>query len=105
MSTVDHLKQLSKTKQKAAFLKKCPNSIIKGVCECVFNLLKGNIPVTARQKNRLTLYKKTLRRLGDKKVPLFKKRRLLVQKGEGFLSVLIPAAVSVLSTLINGVRS
>lgn len=105
MSTLEHLKLLSKTKQKSAFLKKCPNSIIKGVCECALNLLKGNIPVSKRQKNKLAPYKRTLRRLGNTKVPLFKKRRLLVQKGEGFLSILIPAAVSVLSTLINGVRS
>lgn len=105
MSTVEHLKLLCKAKKKSAFLRKCPNSVIKNVCECALNLLKGTIPVTKRQKNRLTPYKRTLRRLGDKKVPLFKKRRLLVQKGEGFLSILIPAAVSVLSTLINGVRS
>lgn len=105
MSAVEHLKLLSKTKNKSAFLRKCPNSVIKGVCECALNLLKGNVPVTKRQKNRLTPHKRTLRRLGDKKVPLFKKRRLLVQKGNGFLSILIPAAVSVLSSLVHGIRS
>ena len=55
------------------------------------NLIKGKILCNSRG--------------GDKKVPLFKKRRLLVQKGKGVLSILIPAAVSVFSTLINGVRS
>ena len=49
---------LSKKKQKAAILKKCPNSIIKGVCECALNLLQGNIPITVRQNSRLTPYKK-----------------------------------------------
>ena len=105
MSTLKHLKLLNKTKKKSAFLKKCPNTVIKGVCECALNLLKGNISITKRQKNKLIPYKRVLRRLGEKKVPLFKKRRLLVQKGEGFLSVLIPAAISVLSTFINGICS
>lgn len=105
MSTVEHLQLLNKTKKKSAFLKTCPNSVIKGVCECALNLLKGNIPINKRQKNKLIQHKRTLRRLGDKKVPLFKKRRLLIQKGEGFLSVLIPAAISVLSSLIHGSRT
>lgn len=105
MSAVQHLNLLKKTKRKAVFLRKCPNHVIKCVCECALNLLKGNIPLTIRQKNKLNTHKRVLRQLGDKKVPLFKKRRLLIQKGDGFLSVLIPAAVSVLSTLINGVRT
>jgi hypothetical protein len=102
MSNIDHLTLLGKSKNKGAFLRKCPNSVVKCVCECALNLLKGNVPITQRQKIRLIPYKRTLRRLADKKVPLFKKRRLLVQKGEGFLSILIPAAVSLLSTLIHG---
>lgn len=102
MSNVEHLQLLGKCKNKGALLRKCPNSLIKCVCECALNLLKGNVPITRRQKNRLAPYKRTLRRLGDKKIPLFKKRRLLVQKGEGFLSILIPAAVSLLSSLFHG---
>lgn len=105
MSTIEHLQLLRKCKTKGALLRKCPNSVIKSVCECALNLLKGNVPLTKHQKKKLSLHKRTLRKLGDKKIPLFKKRRLLVQKGEGFLSVLIPAALSVLSSLIHGARS
>lgn len=104
MSNIEDLKLLGRCKNKKQLLRKSPNSLIKCVCECVLNLLKGNVPITRRQKNKLTPYKRTLRRLSDKKVPLFKKRTLLVQKGEGFLSVLIPAAVSVLSSLIHGAQ-
>lgn len=108
MSFDEHLqllKLLKKARKKSIFLKKCSNSVVKCVCECALNLLRGNIPLTQRQKSRLASYKRTLRTLSKKKVPLFKKRRLLVQKGEGFLSFLIPAAVSVLTTLINGART
>jgi hypothetical protein len=104
MSTIEHLNLLGKCKNKAQLLRKCPNSLIKCVCECVLNLLKGNVPITIRHKNRIAPYKRTLRRLSDKKVPLFKKRKLLVQKGDGFLSILIPAAVTALTTLLHGTR-
>lgn len=101
---VEYLKILGKSRKKVAILKDCPNSLIKSVCECVLNLLSGNIPITGLQKKKLVPYKRTLRRLSDKKVPLFKKRRILIQKGEGFLSILIPAAVSLLSSVIHGTQ-
>lgn len=101
MSNIEHLKLLGKCKNKGRLLRKCPNSLVKCVCECALNLLKGNIPITHRQKSKLIPYKRTLRKLSNKKIPLFKKRRLLVQKGDGLLSILLPAAVSVLSTFLN----
>lgn len=99
---VEHLKLLAKSKTKKTILRKCPNSLIKAVCECVLNVLKGNVPLNKHQKRKITAYKKVVRTLGKKSVPLYKKRKLLVQKGDGFLSFLIPAAVSVISSLING---
>lgn len=104
MSNLEHLRLLKKYKNKTAILRKCPNSLIKCVCECALNLLKGNIPISQQQKKKLIPYKRTLRNLSDKKIPLFKKRRVLVQKGNGLLSILIPAAVTALSSLIHGAR-
>jgi len=101
---LEQLKLLQKSKLKRHLLQKCPNSVIKAVCECALNVLKGNVPISKRQKDKLSSYKRTLRRLGDKKVPLFKKRRILIQKGEGFLSLILPAAVSLLGSLFHGSR-
>ena len=101
---LEQLKLLQKCKVKRQLLQKCPNSVIKAVCECALNVLKGNVPISKRQKNKLAPYKRTLRRLGDKRFPLFKKRRLLVQKGDGFLSLILPAAVSLLGSLFHGSR-
>ncbi|GFW96208.1 iron-uptake system-binding protein [Trichonephila clavipes] len=99
---INHLKQLARSKSKAALLRNCTNSLIKALCECTINILKGNVPLTKHRKSRLPPYKKVLRKLASRKVPLYKKRKLLVQKGEGFLSFLIPAAVSVISSLLHG---
>lgn len=84
------------------FLKKLPNRTVKTICECTLNLLKGNIPLSPAKKRTLAKYKTTLRKIGTQKGSLFTKKKLIVQHG-GFLNILIPAALTVLTSLINGV--
>lgn len=85
-------------------LKKLPSRSVKAVCECTLNVLKGNVPLSAYQKRSLSKYKTTLRKIASKKGSLFNKKKLIVQKG-GFLGILIPAALSVLTHLVNGIRN
>lgn len=82
-------------------LTKLNQKCIKTICECCINTLNGNIPLTTQQKKTLSKYKKTLRHLSNRKVSLPKKRKAILQKG-GFLNILIPAALSVLTTLFHG---
>lgn len=82
-------------------LKKLTNEKLKIVCECALNLLRGNIPVTKSQKAKLQKHKAALRKLASKKLPLFKKKRVLLQKGSGFLGILLPTALSLLSSIIG----
>lgn len=85
-------------------LKKVPSSCIKAICECCLNALRGNIPLSKQQKSKLRPYKTTLRSLAYKKVPLSRKRSLIVQKGSGILSFLIPAALTAISSIFHGAR-
>lgn len=85
-------------------LKKIPSTCIKAICECCLNALRGNIPLSKQQKNKLRSHKATLRNLAYKKVPLSRKRNLLVQKGSGILSFLIPAAITALTSFFHGAR-
>lgn len=84
-------------------LEKLPLRSVKAICECSLNVLKGNIPLTSQQKKSLSHYKSTIRKVGSKKGALFQKKRLIIQNG-GFLNILIPAALSVLTGLIHGTR-
>ena len=102
--TLTLLKLISKSKKPKLILKKCSSSVIKTLCECAINVLRGNIPLTKSQKNRLSTHKRSLRKLSNKKIPLYKKRQLLVQRGDGFLSILLPTAISVISSLIHGAQ-
>ena len=77
-------------KLKKAIIKHAPTDLVTAISEIVLNLIKGVIKLTAHQKKRLSRYKKELLALAKTKVPLGKKRKILVQKGGGVVSILVP---------------
>ena len=95
------LRVLSKAspKQRKAILQYANNDLIKCLCECALNILKGTVPLTSAQKKKLQRHKNHLRALADKKTPLVKRKRVLVQKG-GFLGSLIAPILSTLGGLL-----
>ena len=71
------------SKLKTEVLKHCSNDCILKICEIVYNLLKGVIPLTAAQKRQLGRKKHILRRLVQPQ-PVKKRRGILIhQKGLG----------------------
>jgi len=88
---------LKNNKERTKLLKKSRKCLIKAISEIVHNCLAGNIPMTQCKRNKLKRYRKILKKLGDKELSLNSKRNLLVQKGSGYLTVLIPIALEVLS--------
>ena len=82
--------------------KHCNADFVRCICECVKNLLKGNVPLSPAQKKKLSSKKKHLREVVLKKTSLRKKLKL-IQSG-GFLGALLGPIVSVLSGLFNGAR-
>ena len=56
----------------------------------MFNVVKGNVPGLIQEKvNKLARHKTSLIKL-TKKVPIKGKKKILVQKGGGFLPFLLP---------------
>ena len=90
----DELKALSRAKPRTvkAIIKTIDDDLLKTLCECCLNVLKGNISITPSQKRRLSSYKKHLRKLSKKGVSR-KQRVSLLQTG-GLLGALIPAVLS-----------
>lgn len=70
-----------------AIIKAADNGLINCLCECSYNVLKGNVPLTPSQMNKLSQHKTDLRKLAEKKTSIPSKKRIL-QKG-GFLSALL----------------
>ena len=99
------LKYLGKVKpaEYKAIIKSAPSGLINAIGECCYNVLRGNVPVTERQKQRLKKYKTLVRAIGDRKLSVKRRRRALLQKGGSFgiLSTVLPAAIGLLSNLFN----
>jgi hypothetical protein len=102
---LDYIKVLCRCnpKQCKALLDGADPDLIKCLCECTSNVIKGNIPVSTGQRKKLSKYKTHLRFLSDKKVPLAKKKTKLVQKGGLLLPLLLPAVMSAVPSLIQQV--
>ena len=73
---------------------------LEAVCQCVRNVLKGNIKLNDNQFNKLKRYKKVLRLLSKKQTSQKKKKNILKQHG-GFLRFLIPAIIGGISSLFG----
>ena len=61
------------------FLKQAPNSFINFLCECLLNVINGNVPVN---KQLLKNQEKLFQQLLSKKTSLEKKRNVLAKKSE-----------------------
>ncbi len=96
MKRIQHLKEDKKRK----FIEcNCDRKLVECFCECAKNVLKGCVPLTARQFKRLRRWKKTLQTLSIKK-PSLKNKKKLLQQG-GFLGALLPPVLSFLGGLVS----
>ncbi len=73
---------------------------IPAVSECAMNVLSGKIKLGKRQWKLMKSHADDLRALANSKTSSGKKRKIMAQEG-GFLSALIPLAVSTLGGLFG----
>ena len=95
-----HLKFLSVCDSRTCkeVIKRSNNELIKVICECALNVLHGNVPLTPAQRKSLSKHKRTIRNLATKQ-PINKKKTIL-QKGGGFLPVLLGPILGILSSIL-----
>jgi hypothetical protein len=94
------LHRSSPTARKRILKSHCSGDFINCICECVKNILKGNVPLTVSQKEALRRKRKTLHQLALKKTSKRKKEKI-VQSG-GFLGAILGPIVSILGRLFGG---
>ena len=88
-------------KLRNAILKNCENDLIRIICDCVYNVVKGNIPGLTQEKvNKHARHKTSLIKL-TKKDPIKVKRKIPVQKGGGFLPFLLPLVAPLIAKAVN----
>jgi hypothetical protein len=91
--------QNGKTPIKKAIIKNCVRELVKTITECVLNVLRGNVTLTACQKKKLQKFKFLFRSPADKRVPLSSKKRQINQRG-GFIITLLSAILPTIASLI-----
>ena len=89
----------SKGKQRQAILDASGSELLRALCECVHNLLRGNILLSTNQKRKLASKKNHLRDLAAKQVS-FKRKREIIQRGGNLLTVLLPPIIESLGKLL-----
>ena len=98
---VGHLQALSGSSPRMckAIVKTADPGLVKCLCECALNVIKGTVPITQHQKRRLARRKTDLRNLVKSKTSAKTKKRIL-QKG-GILP-LIPLIAKAALPIITG---
>ena len=82
-------------KRRRALLDTADKGEILAVSEVIDNLLKGNLPLNQDHRRKLKRYKNSFRSIASKRVPL-KTKRVLIQQRGGFISAILPLALSLL---------
>lgn len=83
--------------QRKALIKYADKTLVRHICECSLNILKGNIPLKKSEKHSLKKYKSTLRRLTDKRQKsVEKKKKILNQKGGSIIPLIIGPVIAAL---------
>ena len=82
-----YLLQKATPSLKRSIIEKSSTEFIRCLCDCCYNISKGNVKITLSNELKLSKHKTKFRQLSNKKVSL-KKKRKIVQTG-GFLSVFV----------------
>ncbi|KAF2886226.1 hypothetical protein ILUMI_19947 [Ignelater luminosus] len=88
-------------KERLALIKSVGDTEIHCVCECVYNTLKGKVPLSTKQKAKLARHKSILRKLVKPGESIKKKKRLLLQKSGTFLPLIL---TPILSSMLEAMK-
>ena len=85
-------------------IRRAKGPLINKICECILNIINGQIKLSKEDFEKLKPYKNLFRKLLTKNTKIKEKKRLIIQKG-GFLQILIPAIISGLASIISSAIS
>jgi len=84
-----------------AIIKSCDKDLVCCICECIKNVTEANVPIPYEALKQLKRHRHVFDRIVDKRTDLQKKKRLIVQNGGGFLSILLPPLLGVIGSLVG----
>jgi hypothetical protein len=79
--------------QQKHLLRTASREQIEAICECAYNILRKNVPLSGRQEGQLRKYRQVVYKLVDKRLPVTKRKKLIVQQTGGFLPALLAPVI------------
>ena len=108
MSTLIHrnlalLERLHRARPGArrTILKNADADFLNALCEIALNILRGKIPLTAKQYALLKKRKEHVRLIADKRINFTRKKKIINQRGHGFILPLLGAALPFITSLFS----
>ncbi len=89
-----------KPKQAKAVLATSDKDLVCCLCECLYNVSLGNVPVGPKALSTLKKNKSKIRKIISKETSLKEKKKLLEQSG-GFLPLVLAPIVSLIGGLVG----
>ena len=100
-NNLDYLKVLHKCSpaERKQILKVAKPETVNTICDCIANVVHGNIPINVKQKSKLKKKIKILKSLCDTKKNSSSKKKLLVQHGAGIFSSILGPIIRTIAEL------
>ena len=98
----DILKVLAKCKphMRRAIIKAADKNLLEAITECFLNICKDTIKISPKTYKKLASYSNHIEIVADKSKPLAKRKRVILQKGDGFLPLLLAPVLEQLASLL-----
>jgi len=94
-----HALKEARPKLRRAIIENSDKELLNSISECSLNVLKGTVKLSDRKKRKLRKFKHQLRTIVDKRVPLARKKKLIIQRG-GFIVSHLTAVLPALAAII-----
>ena len=105
VENLNFIKKLNKIKKNKKDMKHVIKSAkirqINTISELFSNFLMGNLPCSNYIKQKLKPHATDLRSIANRKLSSVKRRYKLLKKGGGLLGILLPIAISAISSLVT----
>ena len=99
----DILKVLANCKppMRRAIIKAADKDLLEAITECLLNICKNTIKISPNTYKKLAQYSRHIEVVADKSKPLTQRRRVILQKGDGFLPFLLAPVLEQLASFLT----
>ena len=83
-----------------AIIKTADNDLLEAITECLLNICKDT-KISPKTYKKLPQYSRHIEVVADKSKPLAQRRRVILQKGDGFLPFLLAPVLEQLASFLT----